>query len=173
MSVQYASICGYAQLSNDGGAVNKWALALMKSCCQPRCGSGTIRAPRGCSDRLCFCITLNQKVRGINLTLLWEIEESPLTRDNNTKQTNVCLSYSTCWKNTSPSRQGCQRGKFMGWMQNIITQYLFILSFAQREFATVDAKEEESRCSWPVDELFVLPEVVVAQWFDILRKCVW
>lgn len=79
ISVQFVSPCAYAQLSNDFAEVHKRALALMNSCCQRRRGSGTVRAPRGCSDRFCFCITLNPKVRGINLTLLWETKESPLT----------------------------------------------------------------------------------------------
>lgn len=92
ISIPYVSICGYAQLSSDFAEVNKWALVLMKSCCQRRCGSGTVRAPRGCSNRLGFCITLNPKVWGINLTLLWETKESPLTWYNNTKQKNLCLS---------------------------------------------------------------------------------
>lgn len=63
---------------------HKQALALMKGCCHLFCRSVTIGAPSGSSDRRFFCITLNLRVQGINLTLLGETKDGPLMQYNST-----------------------------------------------------------------------------------------
>lgn len=103
-------------LSNDCTVLNKQkqAFALMKGCCHLFCRSATIRVPCGSSDRLFFCMTLNLRVQGINLTLLGETKEGPLTQYNSARmETWVVSATATCYNIITPAQQGCQNRKCM------------------------------------------------------------
>lgn len=130
-------------LSYNCTVVNKQkqALALMKGCCLLLYRSATIWAPCGCRDRLFFCLTVNLRVQGINLTLLGETTEGPMIQHNNSarKETWVGSATDTFYNSISHAQHCCHVCE----KKNIITN-LFLFLFLSR------VKE---KITWSSDEI--------------------
>lgn len=135
-------------LSNNCTVVNKQkqAFDLMKGCCHLLYRSATIWAPCGSRERLFFCLTVNLRVQGINLTLLGETKEDPMIQHNNRARKETWVVSATATFNNSISHAQhcchvCDSLVKKHQQQHIISLFLFLFLPRVKEKITWSSDE--------------------------------